>query len=58
MQITFKEIKMKKFLNNMSVKASAAVVVGLLAGAETAHANDFGNIAQNIIRLSKTYLVF
>ena len=49
---------MKKFLNNMSVKASAAVVVGLLAGAETAHANDFGNIAQNIIRLSKTYLVF
>jgi len=48
MQITFKEIKMKKLLSNTGIKLSAAVTVGLMAGADAAHANDFGNIAQNI----------
>jgi len=39
---------MKKLLNSASVKFSAIVMVGLLSGAEAAHANDFGNIAKNI----------
>ena len=39
---------MKKFINSKSLKVSAAVVVGMMSGAQAAHANDFGNIAQNI----------
>ena len=39
---------MIKFIKKQGLKLSAAVVVGTMAGAEDALANNFGNIAQNV----------